>query len=120
MLGPRPPNQRPIDIEKNEGPCGARTHACRVDTRVDASPGLRKSVNLTTISSVETHRRRLPHVYPENTPLFVTWSLQGSVPPNLFPPRKLTAGQAFVWLDRRLDTREKGRSISSNPKSPNW
>jgi putative transposase len=50
-------------------------------------------------------RRRLPHLYPENAWLFVTWSLQGSLPPGRFPsPGIVSAGRAFVYLDRYLDT----------------
>ena len=33
------------------------------------------------------HRRRLPHVYPKDAPLFFTWHLHGSVPVSLLPPR---------------------------------
>jgi len=54
------------------------------------------------------HRRRLPHIYPENTPLFLTWHLQGSLPAFLTPPAKLTSGQAFVWFDRQMDRAQRG------------
>jgi REP element-mobilizing transposase RayT len=54
-------------------------------------------------------RRRLPHVYPEGAALFLTWCLHGSVPAALLPPPgPLASGQAFVWLDRRLDTTQSG------------
>src|SRR5450755_1675833 len=54
-------------------------------------------------------RRRLPHVYPENSWLFITWHLFGSLPSARFaPPSKLTASEAFVWMDRYLDTTRKG------------
>ena len=50
------------------------------------------------------HRRRLPHIYPEGTALFLTWYLHGSMPASLLPPPgSLSAGQAFVWIDRQLD-----------------
>jgi REP element-mobilizing transposase RayT len=50
------------------------------------------------------YRRRLPHWQPEGRPLFLTWHLYGSLPHNRFPPpNALTAGQAFVWMDRYLD-----------------
>lgn len=49
--------------------------------------------------------RRLPHQCPEGRWLFVTWHLHGSLPRAQYPPpHKLSAGQAFVWMDRRLDT----------------
>jgi putative transposase len=55
------------------------------------------------------HRRRLPHIYPEGTPLFLTWHLHGSMPASLLPPPgPLSSGQAFVWLDRQLDNPRTG------------
>jgi REP element-mobilizing transposase RayT len=57
----------------------------------------------------ENHRRRLPHIYPENKLLFVTWHLHGSLPHHPYPPKdKLSAGQAFVWMDRYLDKTREG------------
>jgi REP element-mobilizing transposase RayT len=61
-------------------------------------------------------RRRLPHVYPEGTPLFLTFHLHGSVPAALLPPPvPLASGQAFVWLDRRLDTTQSGPMYLRQP-----
>ena len=42
--------------------------------------------------------------------MFLTWSLLGSVPPSRFPPpdKKFSAGEAFVWIDRYLDTARTG------------
>ena len=57
---------------------------------------------------VET-RRRLPHRYPEGKWLFVTFHLHGSLPQARYPPAgKLSAGAAFVWMDRYLDTTRTG------------
>jgi len=54
-------------------------------------------------------RRRLPHSYPENTWLFVTCHLNGSLPKNRYPPPGApNAGKAFVWMDRYLDTARSG------------
>jgi REP-associated tyrosine transposase len=54
-------------------------------------------------------RRRLPHEYPEGNALFLTWHLHGAVPSSRFPPPgKLPAGQAFVYMDRYLDTTRQG------------
>jgi putative transposase len=54
-------------------------------------------------------RRRLPHEYPEGASLFLTWHLHGAVPPSRFPPPgKLSAGKAFVYIDRYLDTTVHG------------
>jgi len=56
-----------------------------------------------------SHRRRLPHHYPEGQWLFLTWHLHGSLPQALYPPPdKISAGQAFVWIDRYLDTTRQG------------
>ena len=55
------------------------------------------------------YHRRLPHVHPEGKLLFITWHLYGSLPHNRYPPlRKQSAGQAFVWMDRYLDTTQIG------------
>jgi hypothetical protein len=57
---------------------------------------------------MDSHRR-LPHVYPEGGWLFVTWNLYGSLPSARFPPpRKASAGEAFVWMDRFLDVARSG------------
>jgi REP element-mobilizing transposase RayT len=54
-------------------------------------------------------RRRLPHLYLENTPLFLTWHLYGSLPHKLYPPPgKQNSGKAFVWMDRYLDSARTG------------
>ena len=53
--------------------------------------------------------RRLPHIYPQNRWLFLTWGLHGVVQPRQFrPPHKVSAGQAFAWLDRQLETARDG------------
>jgi putative transposase len=51
----------------------------------------------------------LPHWYPDGKALFLTWHLHGSLPHALYlPPGKASSGQAFVWMDRYLDTTRKG------------
>jgi type I restriction enzyme R subunit/putative DNA methylase len=53
--------------------------------------------------------RRLPHRCPPDRWLFVTWHLRGSLPRSRYPPPgKLNSGQAFVWIDRYLDTTSVG------------
>jgi putative DNA methylase len=53
---------------------------------------------------MQDFRRRLPH-QGEGKWLFVTWHLHGSIPHALYPPPgKPSAGVAFVWMDRSLDT----------------
>ena len=55
------------------------------------------------------HHRRLPHIYPEGKPLFITWHLHGSLPHSSYPPPgKLNAGQPFDWIDRHLDAARSG------------
>jgi putative transposase len=54
-------------------------------------------------------RRRLPHIYPDNHWLFLTWHLHGSLPHSHFPPaRKVSDGAAFTWIDRYLDAARSG------------
>jgi REP element-mobilizing transposase RayT len=54
-------------------------------------------------------RRRLPHEWTEGKRLFVTCHLYGSLPHALYPPPgKQDAGQAFVWMDRYLDSARVG------------
>jgi putative transposase len=55
------------------------------------------------------HKRRLPHWHPEARPLFLTWHLHGSLPECRYPPPgHPSAGTAFVWMDRYLDTARTG------------
>jgi putative DNA methylase len=52
---------------------------------------------------------RLPHVYPEGHWIFLTWHLHGAIHPSQFPPPgKLLSGEAFVLMDRKLDTDSTG------------
>ncbi len=58
---------------------------------------------------METFRRRLPHHYPQDAWLFLTWHLHGSLPQGLYPPPShAKGGRAFVWIDRYLDTVRTG------------
>jgi REP element-mobilizing transposase RayT len=53
--------------------------------------------------------RRLPHLHPEGEWLFITWHLHGSLPHAMYPPPgKPSAGKAFVWMDRYLDSARSG------------
>src|SRR6266852_1545235 len=53
--------------------------------------------------------RRIPHIYPQDRWLFLTWHLYGSLPRAQYPPpHHLSAGRAFVWMDRYLDRAEWG------------
>jgi putative transposase len=56
-----------------------------------------------------SHWRHLPHLYEAGRPVFVTWRLRDSLPPNrAFPPEALSSGQAFAVLDRLLDDARTG------------
>ena len=55
------------------------------------------------------YERRLPHWDLTGHPLFATFRLKGSLPPNrVFPPENLTTGEAFLAMDRLLDDARTG------------
>jgi len=101
--------------EPNIAVGGARTPACRVETRLDACFE-KISTLVQLLVQMPTTRRRLPHIYPKGVPLFVTWHLHGSVPHNLHPPGTLTSGEAFVWLDRHVDNPKQGPMYLQQPE----
>jgi hypothetical protein len=50
------------------------------------------------------HRRRLPHFYETDQPVFLTWRLRDGLPLNrAFPRDTLNSGRAFAAMDRLLD-----------------
>jgi putative transposase len=58
---------------------------------------------------VTLYRRRLPHVYESERPVFLTGRLHGSLPPNrCFPATTLSSGKAFAVLDQLLDQARSG------------
>jgi putative transposase len=58
---------------------------------------------------VTYYRRRLPHLYGIDQPVFVTWRLDGSLPPNrVFRDSGTSSGNAFAALDRLLDETRTG------------
>src|SRR5260221_9973098 len=62
--------------------------------------------------------RRLPHIYPKARCLFLPWHLYGSLPQGQYPPpHHLSAGRAFVWMDRYLDRAEWGPGFFSTSPS---
>jgi putative transposase len=78
---------------------------------------MRTSAIVVNYVDMNPQRRRLPHIYSVGTPLFLTWHLHGSVPVSLLPPPgPLTSGQAFVWLDRQLDTTRSGPMYLRQPE----
>jgi putative transposase len=60
--------------------------------------------------------RRLPHDYETDQPIFLTWRLYDSLPPNrAFPTAALTSGQAFGAMDRLLDEARAGAFYIRQP-----
>ncbi|HEX5228133.1 MAG TPA: hypothetical protein VFW44_10505 [Bryobacteraceae bacterium] len=53
-------------------------------------------------------KRRLPHLYPENGWLFLTWHLHGSLPHAHFAPSGKSSSEAFAWVDRYWDIARSG------------
>ena len=54
---------------------------------------------------MQISQRNLPHFYQIGHPIFVTFRLQGSLPPGReFPDDSNTAGKSFVYMDRLLDS----------------
>jgi putative transposase len=64
------------------------------------------------------YERRLPHWDTIDQPLFVTFRLHGSLPRNrVFPPAALiSAGKAFVAVDRILDASTTGPLFLRRPE----
>src|SRR5690242_2072601 len=55
------------------------------------------------------YERRPPHWHVIGQPLSVTFRLAGSLPrPRVFPPARMTSGQAFVAMDRLLNRAATG------------
>jgi putative transposase len=53
--------------------------------------------------------RRLPHIDIPGAPVFLTWRLSGSLPPErIFPRETLESGEAFLFFDRLLDNALEG------------
>jgi putative transposase len=66
---------------------------------------------------VNGYERRLPHFDSVGQPLFVTFRLFGSLPAGrAFPPTYLTAGKAFVAMDKILDQAATGPRFLAQPE----
>ena len=62
------------------------------------------------------YRRRLPHFYEVDQPVFLTWRLHDSLPPGrAFPADALSSGQAFAAMDRLLDEASGGAVYLRQP-----
>ena len=55
------------------------------------------------------YRRRLPHDYETDQPVFLTWRLHDSLPCHrVFPAATVNSGQAFAAMDRLLEEARSG------------
>jgi REP element-mobilizing transposase RayT len=62
------------------------------------------------------YRRRLPHDYATNQPVFLTWRLQDSLPSHRpFPSEAINYGQAFAAMDRLLEEARSGPFYLRHP-----
>ena len=62
------------------------------------------------------YRRRLPHVWSTDQPVFLTWRLYDSLPPHRhFAGGTLPSGRAFVAMDRLLDETRTGPFYPRQP-----
>ena len=59
--------------------------------------------------------RRLPHLYVIGAPLFLTFRLHNSLPPNREFPGGASSGKAFACMDRLLDEERAGPTYLRMP-----
>ena len=69
---------------------------------------------------VPEYRRRLPHFHPDDSYLFLTWRLWGSLPSGREKSAPhLTPGQVFAATDRKLDRLASGPLWLKEPRIAN-
>jgi hypothetical protein len=64
---------------------------------------------------VTFYRRRLPHFSEVGHPVFLTWRLHDSLPPNRPFPTAPSSGQQFAAMDRLLDETRSGQFYFRQP-----
>jgi putative transposase len=65
---------------------------------------------------MDSHRRRLPHLYEVGRTVFLTWRIHDSLPSNrAFPTDALSSGKAFAAMDRLLDEAAVGPRYLAEP-----
>jgi putative transposase len=70
---------------------------------------LESSAVLAHYDFVTFYRRRLPHLYQIDQPIFLTWRLYGSLPAHCsFTETTVNSGKAFATLDRLLENTRTG------------
>jgi REP element-mobilizing transposase RayT len=63
------------------------------------------------------YRRHLPHLSEIGRSVFITWRLQGSLPPNrCFPDATVNSGRAFATVDLLLDQARSGPFYLRQPE----
>ena len=66
---------------------------------------------------MSSFQRRLPHWRPHGRPLFPAWRLLNNLPlDRFFPAGSLSAGKAFVAMDRLLDQARTGPLYLARPE----
>ena len=81
-----------------------------------ALPHLRIPLAAKHYTNVPEYRRHLPHIFNLGQPVFVTWRLFGSLPPNrAFPDASVNSGKAFATLDLLLDQGASGPLFMKMP-----
>lgn len=102
-----------VQVGRTSGPLPASRRAPGVASTL---PPCGKVSPLRALPCVRLYRRRLPHRYNGDQPLFLTWCLHGSLPPNrYFRQAALNSGQAFAALDRLLDEARTGPFYLKQP-----
>src|SRR5712675_1444590 len=81
----------------------------------DPPVGLENSGMFAELLRMTFYRRHLPHMYEIDQPVFLTWRLHDSLPPNRTFPAAFTSGQAFAAMDRLLDETCNGSFYLSQP-----
>jgi REP element-mobilizing transposase RayT len=100
-------------------PIGGADPLVRSRPPVGRSP-LENSPAPSNYAGMTFYRRRLPHFYEIDQPVFLTWRLHDSLPPNrAFPADTLNSGQAFAALDRLLDEARNGPACLRQPAIAN-
>ncbi len=92
-----------------------RTPWSAADPQVGSSVYTENSAGGETLSCLTFYRRRLPHLYTQDQPVFITWRLHDSLPPNRSFPPTLSSGQAFAAMDRLLDEARSGKVYLRQP-----
>jgi hypothetical protein len=128
-LGDPPGLKLPGTSRSGRGPVGARLESevdwvARWGGRLvrgrppwSAFSFVRKSAFSPIYPCMAVYRRRLPHDYETDQPVFLIWRLHDSLPCHrAFPSPTVTSGQAFAAMDRLLDEARSGPFYLRQPR----